>query len=238
MNACAFYGNHITSTYGLVICVNNSAKNAQLFLNNCTIADNHYTASGSGAQSCWINLKGTSKFVLSNSSLIGVTRNGSGVIKTSGPVLLRFDGNVGENNTLINDIIVPTSDNTANHSIAPGSSTVKGYYNKINTLGATATNYSGTSDATGYTYSNFGSLAYSSDTVNYEWDKFYWSWDGTITGSSDNSMYTLTAINKAIQNADSDFYDWLNSISALTTDGRGKTRGESSWPGAYDGTSN
>lgn len=47
-------------------------------------------------------------------------------------------------------------------------------------------------------------------------------------------MDTLEAVMAAINSADNGFYTWLEGIGALTKDGRGNTRGTTTWPGAFD----
>ena len=94
--------------------------------------------------------------------------------------------------------------------------------------GENATDYKGTSDY-------FGGLSW---TGGSSWNDTYWGWNGTLATGSNTNKATLASVNTAIQSADANFYSWLDSIGALDKDGRGKTRGTNTWPGAYDATNN
>ena len=249
LNACVFTGNYSTDRYGTTIQFANNdndkggttAKGSgTLCMNNVTIADNTYsTTATTGQQACWVNLKGLVKAVLSNSTMIGQTRNSGGPITESTTNLYRFDGNVGSGNYLINNIIAQTPASGTYYSCDIQSKSVNGYYNKMSTL-KNATNYTtGQGDATDYrgTSSYFGGLNYVAG-ANPSWDNCYWSWNGTLAAGSNNEKATLENVNNTIKTADSNFHSWLNSIGALNTDGRGKSRGTNTWPGSYDGTNN
>ncbi|MBR4774967.1 MAG: right-handed parallel beta-helix repeat-containing protein [Bacteroidales bacterium] len=242
LNACAFTGNHITATYGVVIqLTNTSSGNATLCMNNCSFADNQYAKDGAtGQQSCWVNLKGLTKAVLSNSTLIGKTRNANGTSAADGtsPNLYRFDGNVGSGNYIINSIIA-TPSSTYYASDIKGSP-VTGYYNKLSGLLNGSTYVSGDGCATDFygTSTYFGGLG-SAMTEGAAATDCYWSWNGTLATGGDLTKATLADVNSTIQTADSGFYNWLSEIGALTTDCRGKNRStDATWPGAYDGTNN
>ena len=242
LNACAFSGNHITSTYGVVIqLTNTSSGNATLCMNNCSFADNQYAKDGAtGQQSCWVNMKGLTKAVLSNSSLIGKTRNANGTSAADGtsPNLYRFDGAVGSDNYIINSIIA-TPSSTYYASDIKGSP-VTGYYNKLSGLLNGSTYVSGDGCATDFygTSAYFGGLG-TAMTEGAAATDCYWSWNGTLATGSDLTKASLADVNSTIQTADADFYAWLEGIGALTTDCRGKARSTTAtWPGAYDGTNN
>ena len=100
--------------------------------------------------------------------------------------------------------------------------------NLYNASGENATDFRGTSDY-------FGGLSW---TGGSSWNDTYWGWNGTLATGSNTNKATLASVNTAIQSANADFYSWLNSIGALDKDGRGKTRGTNTWPGAYDATNN
>jgi len=243
MNACVFSGNHITYRYGTTIVATGDA--GVVCMNNCTFADDSYGPNvNSGKQLCWICLKlngSDQSLVMSNNSLIGNLHKSAGLNDWSdaGAGLLRFDGGSG-NAYLINNIIAPTSQGKDTKAIIGESSTTvaitavsnKQYaYTHSGTYtasGENATDYKGTSDY-------FGGLSW---TGGSSWNDTYWGWNGTLAGGSNTNKATLASVNTAIQNANADFYSWLNSIGALNKDGRGKTRGTSTWPGAYDGTNN
>lgn len=245
MNACAFTGNHITSTYGCVIALrNNSGANASLFMNNVTMADDQWSANGNGQQSCWINLNGLTKFVLSNSSLIGQPRKTASKTKIGAdgknPNLLRFDGAKGSGSNyhwLINNIIAITEDSGTYYSCDLQGSYVKSYCNKLSAL-KDATNFSVDGNGTGTNFwgntTSFAELSYHSGS---SWDTCYWSRKGgsDTSGTGGNvDKQSLTNVNNKINTADSSFYTWLNSIGALNKDGRDHVRTSYSWSGAYN----
>ena len=243
MNACVFSGNHITYRYGTTIVATGNA--GVVCMNNCTFADNSYGPNvSSGKQLCWICLKldgDDQSLVMSNNTLIGNLHKSAGLNDWSdgGGGLVRLDGGSGPT-YLINNIIAPTvMQNDTKSLVGESSSTcaVTAISNKqysyvhsgtFTESGENATDFRGTTDY-------FGGLAFTSGT---SWNDTYWGWNGTLATGSNLNKATLTSVNTAIQSANSDFYSWLNSIGALDKDGRGKTRGASTWPGAYDGTNN
>lgn len=242
LNSCVFTGNHTDANYGTTIQLhqyNGVNFKATLCMNNVTFADNTFTPSGNGQQSAWINMKGLKKLVLSNSSLIGATRNKNGIAKDTNPNLLRFDGTFSGGDYLINNIIVQTPETGTFYSSDMKNSTITGYYNKMSTLLNGDYFKAGEGGATDFigTSAYFGGLNYVAGT-NPSWDNCYWSWNGTLAQGSNTDKATLVNVNAKIQEADADFYAWLSGIGALNTDGRGKQRGEITWPGAYDGTNN
>ena len=234
LNDCVFSGNHSTSNYGTTIALPTNGGTTTLCMNNCSFADNTYSASGNGQQSCWINLKGLAQLVMSNSTLIGVTRNANGPATETYPNLLRFDGNKGTGNALINNIIAPTD--TKCYAIDAQSSSVSAKYNKTASV-RSSDNYLGVSDANDVygTSEYFGALSWTAASAP-KWDNCFWGWNGTLAKGSNTSKAQLVDVQNAIKDANSDFYSWLNSIGALDKDCRGKQRGTTTWPGAYDGT--
>ena len=58
-------------------------------------------------------------------------------------------------------------------------------------------------------------------------------WNGTLTGTNSDKLAATSDVNTQLQSANSDFYNWLDSIGALGKDINGKSRGETSWPGCY-----
>lgn len=226
---CAFTGNHISNRYGTTIAI---AKGT-VCMNNCSFADNtyaikEYSSNTLGQQCTWVNVK-PAKFVMSNCSLIGTTRLDTGVLDNGSACLLRFDA-IGNTHYLINNIIAPTGN--CRTVWADNTPTINATSNKVGTKTFTAGatyNISGT-ESDGYlgTDNYFGALAWQGD--------YYWKWDGTLSGGSNTSMDTLENVKAAITAADSGFAAWLTSIGAIDKDCRGKTRGATTWPGAYDGT--
>ena len=243
LNACVFSGNHISYRYGVIIC---ASKTAGTFcMNNCTFADNNYGAAGSAVQLCLFNLKLASddQVVISNTSLIADLRRNTNLSNYSDgrQGLVRLDGAAGSM-SIINSIIAPTQDNAnygpskAIQSDNSSTTTVSAVSNKMyshnhgtyTASGENATDYKGTS-------SYFAGLSF---TGGSSWNDTYWGWNGTLATGSNTNKATLASVNTAIQSANAGFYSWLESIGALDKDGRGKTRGSSTWPGAYDGTNN
>ena len=242
-NACVFAGDHSDSYYGTEI-VSDSGKSVKLCMNNITIADGTYSKSGNGQQSAWVNLRNSTSLVMSNCTLIGVTRNAEGPVNNTYPNLLRIDGERtnGATVTLINNIIAQTPATGTYYSSDMSSVDVIGYFNKFsavrqgtkyNSGDGSASDFRGTSDY-------FGGLSYvaPSSASDWAWNNCYWSWNGTMATGSDLTKATLVNVNTKIETADSDFHTWLSGIGALTTDGRGKARGDVTWPGAYDGSNN
>ena len=244
MNSCVLSGDYITNTYGTEIVTDNIVDaGIKLCMNNITIADGTHSKSGNGQQSAWVNLRNSTSLVMSNCTLIGVTRNANGPATSTKPNLLRIDGERknGATVTLINNIIAQTPADGTFYSSDMQSVDVTGYFNKFSTVlndskytpgDGSASDFRGTSDY-------FGGLSYvaPSSASDWSWNNCYWSWNGTMAKGSDLTKATLTDVNAKIQTADSDFHAWLSDIGALTTDGRGKERGSSTWPGAYDNSS-
>ena len=243
MNACVFSGNHITYRYGTTIVATGNA--GVVCMNNCTFADNSYGPNvSSGKQLCWICLKldgDDQSLVMSNNTLIGNLHKSAGLNDWSseGGGLVRLDGGNGPT-FLINNIIAPTVLQKDTKSIVGESSstvTINAISNKLYSYvhsgsfvgsGENATDFKGTSDY-------FGGLSWTGGT---SWNDTYWAWNGTLAGGSNTNKATLSSVNSAIQSANADFYSWLDSIDALNRDGRGMSRGTTTWPGAYDGTHN
>ena len=228
---CAFTGNHIANNYGTTISTFNGAE---LCINNCSFADDTYTKSGNGQQSCWINFKSNGIFVMSNCTLIGTTRNESGAVTSTNPNLLRMDGARAGAKTLINNIIAPTGSCNA---MDAQSNTITAKYNKHGAI-LNNGNYNGSgTESAGYlgTSTYFGNLAWSS-AGSASWNNRYWGWNGTLSGGDDTTMASLDDVKAAITEAKSDFAAWLTSIGSFDKDGRGHTRGATTWPGAYDAT--
>ena len=245
LNACIFSGNHITYRHGTTFVATGDA--GVVCMNNCTFADNTWSIASNAGQLNWICLKlngDDQQLVISNCSLIGDLRRNAGLSNYSDGRygIVRFDGGNGTA-AFINNIIAPTLDNSTqgpSMAIKFDSSTtvaVTAVSNKqysvsdaslYSASGENATDFRGTSNY-------FGGLSWTGGT---SWNDSYWGWNGTLATGSNTNKALLSDINTAIQNANGNFYSWLDSIGALDKDGRGKTRGSSTWPGAYDGTNN
>lgn len=232
---CAFSGNYIRKTYGTTIA---TTSHSFIGINNCSFADDTYAVDATTGQQCtWVNIKATSKMVVSNSTLIGLDRNtaNAAIVYSTNPNLLRYDGTIAAS-SLINNIIAPTDAQCNACDIKDNTVTAK--FNKHGALlNAGSYNASGT-ESDGYlgTSSYFGGLAWQGTATPASWDNRYWKWNGTLSGGSNTDKALLADVKSAIQTADADFYTWLNSIDALDKDCRGKARGTTTWPGAYDGT--
>ena len=98
------------------------------------------------------------------------------------------------------------------------------YYCKTSKEGDNRTNW-GTDTGSGHDY-------YATSASFGGWTAPY-MWNGTLTGTNSNMLAATADVNTEIQNADADFYAWLNSIGALGKDIRGNNRGATSWPGCY-----
>lgn len=246
LNACVFINkNYITYRYGTcIVAYKNCGK---LCMNNCSFADDTYGANiDSGPQAVWISLApGT--LVISNCSLIGNLRKTSSLKDWSDDRggLVRFDGG-GGTHYFINNIIAPrpkgkdtkavVGNGNANalnafsnktYTIHTGSSYNPGSWTTWNPAGSSsntdANDFKGSEDYfVGLSWESDGTMAGSC-----------WRWNGTLLGGSNNDKASLEDVNKAIREADRNFYDWLSSIDALSRDGRGMSRGASTWPGAY-----
>lgn len=244
MNACVLSGDYITNTYGTEIVTDNiDDAGIKLCMNNVTIADGTHSESGNGQQSAWVNLRASTSLVMSNCTLIGVTRNNNGPATATNPNLLRIDAARTNDATvtLINNIIAQTPADGTYYSSDMYSAAVTGYFNKFSAV-RQGTNYTpGDGSASDFrgTSDYFGGLSYvaPSSASDWAWNNCYWSWNGTMAKGSDLTKATLTDVNTKIQTADSDFHAWLSEIGALTTDGRGNARGTDTWPGAYDNSS-
>ena len=235
INDCTFTGNYIKATYGTTI---NAGNHASVCLNNCSFADNTYGINCTTAQQAtWVNLKGVSKLVVSNSTMIGVNRitdNATATFNTN-PNLLRYDGTLATS-FLVNNIIAPAD--AQGKAIDAKSNAVTAKNNKRGAV-LNGESYSGSgTESDGYLGTNayFGDLAWQGSASPASWTNRYWKWNGTLSGGNNTDKATLADVKSAIQNADADFYAWLNSIDALDKDCRGKARGTTTWPGAYDGT--
>ena len=152
-----------------------------------------------------------------------------------GGALFRFDRATGSPK-FINDIIASTSANyncTSIHAHA-GSASISAEYCKLCSFTISISLTETGSDYLG-TYSYFEGLQAVSPSESQK--HFYWSWNGTLSGSSNTNMAKLADVNTAIQTADADFYSWLQSVGGDVNDALGNARGTETWPGAYQGTS-
>lgn len=236
MNNCLFTGNYITSTNGTTLRA--WSANVTLCMNNCTFADNTYsTSSTSGKHSSWMYVK-NQKLLISNSTLIGYSRKGSGGSATDGgDGLVYFDGSgVTSTVTFINNILAHSNGKDVFTRNA-GTVTLNAISNKATSYKGVTANTSGT-EGIGFkgnsTY--FKDLSYVTN-ADPSWNNCYWSWNGSLKEDLNTEKDTAANIIEAINTADSDFKSWLDTVEGLTKDGQGNIRGEGEWwPGAYQGT--
>ncbi|MCQ2154541.1 MAG: hypothetical protein MJY55_01830 [Bacteroidales bacterium] len=244
-NACSFKENNWSDNYGGMIKIAESKSNNVLCLNNCSGNHNYSNGSGKTGQQCtWINLPTNNdvKFVIANTSFIGNLQdkngNTSSSTSSSAPGIVRIDNKSGATKVklyMVNNILTKIDEGLTNYGVA---SSIDSYasqycnYNKGYSRWISGKNEpGGYFDTDGRLPKHFGDLAWD-DSSN------LWAWNGNNSGS--NNLGATADINAAISSADSDFYAWLISVGAISSDGttavdaRGTTRGSYSWPGSYD----
>ena len=239
INDCVFTGNYIQYASGFGTTMEMKLAGSACF-NNCTFADDT-RGNGWNNYDSWIYLSDAGNFMMSNCSVIGkLGKKGktdeTGRASDSG--LIFIDTNAAGPHFFINNIIADNSSTTTNSIMNKSANTMTLIWNKMTACNHTASpTLTETNNCTDYkgTSSYFGGLGY---TTGSSWDDSYWGWNGTLATGSNTNKALLSDINTAIQSANGNFYSWLDSIGALDKDGRGKTRGSSTWPGAYDGTNN
>ena len=238
-NACEFKhnasgtgnsGNEYGGLRGMVFATYASSTIA---LNNCSMHDNYGSRNPTEPTLQWIYLDNASNtFILANSTIVGdPTRKLGNTVTVRndrwGIIKLQTAGNYH----FINDIICSnyTDGNCfwINGDVASSSNKlpVTSYYNKTSPEGDNRTNWG---DDTGSGHVYYATTDYFSS----------WAtphlWDGTLLKGTNNTSFAPTdGVNTKIQEADSDFYSWLSEIGALGKDIKGKSRGETSWPGCY-----
>ena len=226
-NACEFKNNAsgtyagTGAKYGMVFAAYNETT---LAFNNCSIHDNYGGRNTDPLD--WIYIDNVDvKLIFSNSSVIGdpsrkTSATGSASQKNGyGVFYLSKDANY----YFVNNILCSPN---GGRSLNCGTSVTieNSYYNKTSPVNGTCD--WGTDTGSGHDYtadsSCFGS-----------WSAPY-TWNGTMSTGTNSSMKAATAdVNTEIQNADADFYAWLNCIGALGKDINGNSRGDTSWPGCY-----
>lgn len=222
-NACRFESN---STRGDVATEGGpDSETAFVGMNNCSVRGSWLdNEEGTSQQACWYNI-GKGKFLLSNSSLVGVPTVSGQELPEFG--LVRLNSNAA-NVRLVNNIIAST--NPEGCGIYGGedltSLTVTGSYNKMSPVRTQKEN------SFTYTAGAGDDLAvYASSFPGLAWGESGWAWDGNYSGSA--NLGSTSVIGTAIQTFDAEFYSWLGSIGALGKDIRGNDRGATSWPGSY-----
>ena len=225
-NACEFKNNAsgtyagTGAKYGMVFA---AYEETTLAFNNCSIHDNYGGRNTDPIDWIYIDNEDV-KLVFSNSSVIGdpsrktsatgsaSKKNGNGVFYLSKDANYYFVNNI---------LCSPTGGKSFNCATAV--TIENSYYNKTSPVNGTCD--WGTDTGSGHDYtadsSCFGS-----------WSGPY-TWNGTMTGTNSSMKAATSDVNTQIQNADADFYAWLNSIGALGKDINGNNRGATSWPGCY-----
>lgn len=203
--------------------------------NNCSFHDNY--GGRNTDDITWIGMDNTSStLILANTTIVGdnyrapdtggARKNNWGVIKfqNSGnyylinSILCSLD-TVG-NCFWVNDAIDINGTTIANGAKLP----VYCWYSKTSKEGDGRTNW-GADTGSGHDY-------YATSASFGGWSA-PWTWNGTLTGTNSGMKAATADVNTEIQNADADFYAWLNSIGALGKDINGNNRGATSWPGCY-----
>lgn len=228
-NACEFKGNSSGLGYssdneqggtkGTVIA---SYASSTIAMNNCSMHDN-YGARNSDEIS-WIYVDNASNTLLiSNSTIVGDPTRCNGNRKNAWGVLkLHTAGNYH----LINNILCSMSpDDEEAQTVWCGTTlSVNSYYNKT-TKDADGRIDWGADTGSGHDY--FATSDYFGG-----WTLPY-TWNGTLIGTNSDKLAATSDVNTQLQSANSDFYNWLDSIGALGKDINGNNRGATSWPGCY-----
>lgn len=228
-NACEFKNNSSGRGYssgneqggnkGQVI---STYASSTICMNNCSIHDNF--CSRNSDDTPWLYFDNASNtFIMSNSTVIGdrIRRpESSDVLKAkTGVIRLQTDGTYA----FINNIIC--SNYSDGKSIGCADTyDVPAYYCKVSPGLDSYTNWTNTT--------GFGADYWADSSCFGGWSAPY-TWNGTLTGTNSSMKAATADVNAQIQNADADFYSWLNSIGALGKDINGNNRGATSWPGCY-----
>ena len=242
-NACEFKENtsgtgNSTGVYGgLRGTVFATLAGSTFAFNNCSFHDNYGGRNSDDIS--WIGMdNASSTLILANTTIVGdnyrapsaggARKNNWGVIKFQ---------NTG-NFYLINTILCSLETNgnsfwvNGDISVDGGATIANGgtklpvhcWYSKISKEGDNRTNWT-VDTGSGHDY-------YATSASFGGWTAPY-IWNGTLTGTNSGMKAATADVNTEIQNADADFYTWLNSIGALGKDINGNSRGATSWPGCY-----
>ena len=224
-NACEFKNNAtgtyagVGAKYGMLMAMYTAGTIA---MNNCSVHDNYGGRNTDPID--WIYIDNDSATLLiSNSSVIGdpmrkTSAGGSASVKnTNGVIYLSKDGNY----YFINNILCSPTGKSLN--CATSITIESSYYNKTSPVNGTCD--WGSESGSGHDY-------YASSSSFGGWSAPF-TWNGTLTGTNSDKIAETLDVNTEIQEANPDFYSWLNSIGALGKDINGKSRGEMSWPGCY-----
>ena len=224
-NACEFKNNAsgtyagTGAKYGMLMATYTACTIA---MNNCSIHDNYGGRNTDPID--WIYIDSSNaKLLISNSSVIGdpmrkTSAGGSASVKnTNGVIYLSSDGYFH----FINNVLCSPTGKSLN--CATSITIENSYYNKTSPVNGTCD--WGADTGSGHDY-------YATSASFGNWSAPY-TWNGTLTGTNSGMKAATADVNTQIQNADADFYAWLNSIGALGKDINGNNRGATSWPGCY-----
>jgi len=221
-NACEFKNNYSVKGHQAML-IGITYAGATLAMNNCSFSKN-YSSRNSDGNASWIQVSSTSaNLIVSNTTIVGdQQRSGATSSNVGKQGVIKLEGSLPKVH-LINNILCSPTDGASIRCTSSDLS-VNSYYNK------TSKEYSGytiwgTDTGSGHDYTanstSFGS-----------WSAPY-TWNGTMTGTNSDMKAATADVNTEIQNADADFYAWLDSIGALGKDINGNDRGATSWPGCY-----
>ena len=223
-NSCSFEDNYVEGSYGTEAATAAGVDAMSIALNNCAVkGSNTIKADANSQQSCWYNIGAVGRFTFANCSLVGVPTADERELTRYG--LVRLNDN-GAKVAFVNNIIVSTD--------ASGFGIYGGDTQTSLELGGTGNLMSPATSQTEGTFSYVPGKGdrldmYSKDLPGLVWEENVWKWDASSSGT----LLPTTEVNSAILAADPDFYSWLNGIGALGKDMAGNSRGDISWPGAY-----
>ena len=239
-NACEFKentsgtGNSGTTRGGLRGTVFATLAGSTFAFNNCSFHDNY--GGRNTDDITWIGMDNmNSTLILANTTIVGDNTRPGGTIRNNwGVIKFQNTGNFYLINTILcslqtngncfwvnGDISVDGGD-----TIASGGTKLPVYcwYSKISKEGDNRTNWT-VDTGSGHDY-------YATSASFGNWSGPY-TWNGTLTGTNSSMLAATADVNTEIQNADANFYAWLNTIGALGKDINGNSRGTTSWPGCY-----
>lgn len=189
-------------------------------MNNCSMHDNYGGRNTDAIQ--WIHIgNGGCKFIVSNSTIVGDRMRPGASSPKNKQGVIRLDNSAKA--WFINSIVCS---NYADGKSVGCADTydIPSYFSKTSPGLDSDTNWS-PDTGSGHDY-------YASSSCFGGWTMPY-TWNGTLTGTNSNMLAATADVNAEIQNADADFYAWLNTIGALGKDIAGNSRGATSWPGCY-----
>lgn len=205
--------------------------------NNCSFHDNYGGRNSDDIS--WIGMDNTSStLILANTTIAGdnyrAPETGAGRKNNWGVIKFQNTGNYYFLNSIVCSLDPVGNSFWVNGDISvDGGATIGNggtklpvycWYSKISKEGDNRTAW--TEDTgSGHDY-------YATNASFGSWTMPY-TWNGTLTGTNSNMLAATADVNTQIQNADADFYAWLNSIGALGKDINGNNRGATSWPGCY-----